>query len=161
MIKRYLQFINEKFNYDEKTFMFNDYVEYLTKEIININLIQDMIDISIDFLDQGYSLIYNLSVINADGVEFGIFDTKVEHSNIDKPFMSSYKDGDIYFNTTRVTDIIEILNSSKYKLVYVFAIVEYDDEFEGTEMKMDESRELYQRLSSIYPNEKIDISDPY
>jgi hypothetical protein len=139
--------------------------EEIKKEILeNYNLVEmiyDLIDLSMDKLDE-YKLI-GLDVLDTSV----LFEILVEDSknNLYSIFSGDFKrnekkslDDVIYWSSLKdIQEILRILKHKDSKIYLIFSLITIED----GEAKQLSVGDIFERMSELYPNIKIDIHDPW
>jgi len=150
-IKKYNEFLNETLSYLDG--ISKNEMENLFKDRINWDLIEDLKDLSLEYIDKGATFKYDINCM-CKYIYNKVFRYELDYISVIDGLFNHQKDEYKYDYINVKIDLKDIKTS---KIVYKIAlIIEYNDQdLPGFEYLIDETTELVDKINKIYPNEFV------
>lgn len=124
------------------------------ESMVNMNLIQDIKDLSLDYLDDGYIISYVVKSIHPEFVDYTLLTGRLSTSDELNSSLSKWEHWTNY-KPEYIDEVKESIN--KYGLTYFFRLKEKK---EGSLLRLltmkDAQLDILSRIRGMYPNEKIE-----
>ena len=125
------------------------------ESMVNMNLIQDIKDLSLDYLDDGYIISYVVKSIHPEFVDYALLAGRLSTSDELNSSLSKWEHWTNY-KPEYIDEVKESIN--KYGLTYFFRLKEKK---EGSLLRLltmkDAQVDILSRIRGMYPHEKIEI----
>ena len=142
----------------------NEGLEVLTaKQVVNMELLGNLKDLSLDYLDKGMTLSYSVYI----DFEFELPNSN-QTGNILLYGLFSHEEDELVWEVPEDEPIAFTATVTKYNshapsLWYEFAMHDADTDFSDGEpsINRDATNEIFRTIIEMYPDENIDTRDPY